>query len=536
MNRIRKSISVKIVLIFTVLLIPMYALLFVSALTYIHSLETHVKQNTEAILKLNVAHLESEMNRIDRLFQDTSDNDRDYRQLLLWKGTDEDQISLYKVSEKLYEQNGVTFFSEAFFLYMPEEDQMLFSDRLIAPTQSIEFRAELKELPLIRHAVNWSIVEIKERNYLCHIIEDNGVYLGALIDMDEILRKITMDLPYAECRVSLRSFSEKSKPLMVSFEIGNIQERIYVALDHRSVDRIMPGIARAILVVGGITAVVLPVFLLLFFMRMIVRPIRQIERGIIRFGEGEQEYRIPKMNASGEFMSLRNSFNTMADEIQKLKIQQYEEQLEREQMALQNLLLQIRPHFLLNFFNQIFSMAELEDYEGIQKSSLYLSKFFRYLFRSERIATLKSELDLVEAYLELMNERFMDCFTVEWEIDKTLLSYRIPPLIVQNFVENIFKYAISDINLIHITLRLQKEHGWAVMTIEDDGPGIEEESLRQIREGRPIEKEDGTHIGIYNSLYRLKKLCGEDCRLDIESVLTEGTRVSIRLPLKEEDL
>ena len=98
-------------------------------------------------------------------------------------------------------------------------------------------------------------------------------------------------------------------------------------------------------------------------------------------------------------------------------------------------------------------------------------------------------------------------------------------------MKTIFKYAVSDGNLIEICLSLKQENGYVVMTISDDGPGMEEEILQRIRDSKPIEKDDGTHIGIYNSLYRLKKLCGEDCILDVQSVLTEGTTVRIMLPL-----
>ena len=59
--------------------------------------------------------------------------------------------------------------------------------------------------------------------------------------------------------------------------------------------------------------------------------------------------------------------------------------------------------------------------------------------------------------------------------------------------------------------------------------------IKRYGEEKPIEKEDGTHIGIFNSAYRLKRLCGEDCRLDVRSVLTEGTTVRIMLPLAAED-
>ncbi len=199
-------------------------------------------------------------------------------------------------------------------------------------------------------------------------------------------------------------------------------------------------------------------------------------------------------------------------------------------MALQNLMLQIRPHFMLNILNQIFSMAQLKDFEGIQKMSMYLSKFFRYLFRSGKIATLRSELELVQDYLEMMELRFLDCFEVETDIDESLLEYRIPPLMVHNFVENIFKYAVSEGNLITIRITLRRERDSVALMVADDGPGIEPEILEKIRAMQPIDKEDGTHIGIYNSAYRLKTLCGEDCQLQVESVLTEGTTVRILLP------
>ena len=145
-----------------------------------------------------------------------------------------------------------------------------------------------------------------------------------------------------------------------------------------------------------------------------------------------------------EFENLRSSFNAMAGEIQTLKIDSYERQLEKERMSLQNLLLQIRPHFLLNTFNQIFSMAQLKDFESIQKMSVYLSQYFRYLFRSEYVSNIRMELDVVQNYLEMMELRYLDCFTVAWDIDKSLLDYPIPPLTIHNFVENIFKYAVCE--------------------------------------------------------------------------------------------
>ena len=197
---------------------------------------------------------------------------------------------------------------------------------------------------------------------------------------------------------------------------------------------------------------------------------------------------------------------------------------------MQNLLLQIRPHFMLNIIIQIFSMAQLRDYEGIQKMSVYLSRFFRHLFHGEKLVTLYWELELVHNYLEMMELRFAGCFEVEEEIDENLLQYEVPPLMIHNFVENIFKYAVREGNIITIRLSLQQRKDEIEIMIADDGPGMDAQTLEKIQAMQPIKRDDGTHIGIYNSAYRLKTLCGENSRLQVDSVLTEGTTVRIYLP------
>ncbi len=535
MSRMKPSIPMKIVLIFVALLLPFYTLLFLSVHSYLRSIEKQEIQSTQSVLNLQVSQLTGEMNRINRILHNVTENNSHFYRLLRWKGEDQDILSLMNINTYLYEQNTISVYPEAFFLNMGNEEALpfLFVDSKINPLASIALRSDLRCSPLAETPTVWGIVSLEGVSYLGMIQESGGVFIGALIHIEDVISHMEAALPEGVSRVSLEPFPESAQYITVESSLPYTNNIFYASIDKAFIRQTMPFFARTVIVIGVLTTIILPVFLISFFMRIIAGPLRKIEAGIVRFGSGEQDYRIPPFRASSEFLSMRDSFNVMADEIHTLKIRQYEEQLEKEQMQLQNVLLQIRPHFLLNFFNQIYSFAELEDYDGIKQSVLYLSRFFRYLFRSERIATYRSELDLVKSYLELMETRFTDCFTVDWEIDESLLPYRIPPLIVQNFVENIFKYAVSDINLIRIRLTLQAEGTWVVMTVEDDGPGIDESSLAQIRAGKPIEKEDGTHIGIYNALYRLKKLCGEKCELEITSVLTEGTKVRILLPRKE---
>ena len=527
---VRSTIPVKIVLIFTALLVPIYALLLISAGAYLNSIEEQALQNTQSILDINMAELESEISRIDSFYYNLLENDTAFQRLKRWTGSDDDKLALFSVNQTLRLQNPIISVPSSFYLYLEAADRLLFHDNTHAPAEVIGLRQKIERTWFVSRNINWEVGMVDGQPFLFHTIGDDGLYVGAMIDLNQIMARIQRDIPYEHVTVQLAEKNDPVKAPFIISEVHRTKHFIRVDLDRREIRESMPVVSRIVLAVGFVLVIVLPVLLILVFMQMIVRPIRRIEEGMFHLGSGEQDYRIPEFKASREFVGMRNSFNNMASEIETLKIQQYEEALEREQMMLQNLLLQIRPHFLLNFFNQIFSMAELEDYDGIKKSSLYLSRFFRHLFRSDRVATYRSELELVDAYLELMEERFTDCFTVTKDYDEKVMEYRVPPLIVQNFVENIFKYAVSDGNLIDIRLSLRKENGYVVMTIQDDGPGMDEEMLQKIREVKPIEKADGTHIGIYNSQYRLKKLCGEDCRIEVDSVLTEGTTVRILLP------
>ena len=531
------GITAKILILFAILLIPMYILLVVSARSYLHSQEVSAVNSAKAILELNMNSLEAECSQIDYVFYDLQSYDSNYARLCDWQGDSGDYLAWFGVNRSLISLSSACEYSDALFVYLDATEDML----LVYHEFDLDDKKIMKQIILENNLaddnVRWQVQELNGKPYLLHTSGYYGVYTGALIDMNLYMKQVKKQIGMANATVTIdenASVKETRKQVTISKEIRHTKQYLHVTLDKKELGQSMPQIARVTYQVSLLFVCIIP---LLFFLlwNMIVKPMRKIEKGIRKLGEGQQDYRIPEFQAAAEFKSLRESFNSMAGEIETLKIASYEEQLERKQMALQNLLLQIRPHFMLNIFNQIFSMAQLKDYDGIKKMSMYLSKFFRYLFRSERIATIRSELDMVDNYLEMMEIRFLDCFEVQRDIDESLLGYRIPPLLIHNFVDNIFKYAVNEENIITIRIALYREGDWVVIAVEDDGPGMEKEILEKIQAMEPIDKEDGTHIGIYNSAYRLKALCGEECQLKVESVLTEGTHVKILLPAGQQE-
>ena len=98
----------------------------------------------------------------------------------------------------------------------------------------------------------------------------------------------------------------------------------------------------------------------------------------------------------------------------------------------------------MNMFNLLYSFAQIENYQNIQKLALYLSEYFRYLFQNGRdLQPFRQELNLIQKYMEIAALRYPDCCETVYEIDPEALEVEVPPLLLHNFVENIFKHTRS---------------------------------------------------------------------------------------------
>ena len=78
----------------------------------------------------------------------------------------------------------------------------------------------------------------------------------------------------------------------------------------------------------------------------------------------------------------------------------------------------------------------------------------QYNVKGSRFVSLKTEVEMVKAYLEIQRIRFHDCFSVEYEIEKQIEEIKIVKFILQPIVENIFEHGFAmDENEIKFGLR-----------------------------------------------------------------------------------
>jgi ligand-binding sensor domain-containing protein/anti-sigma regulatory factor (Ser/Thr protein kinase) len=147
---------------------------------------------------------------------------------------------------------------------------------------------------------------------------------------------------------------------------------------------------------------------------------------------------------------------------------------ETEMMALRA---QMNPHFIFNCINSIDALIQSNDKYN---ATVYLNKFAKLIRNildssKQNTVTLSKDLDTLKLYIELEQLRHENKFTAEIKADAALLQddYKVPPLIIQPFVENAILHGIRyrQDNNGKIFVSVIKQDGYLRYIIEDNGVG-----------------------------------------------------------------
>ncbi len=137
--------------------------------------------------------------------------------------------------------------------------------------------------------------------------------------------------------------------------------------------------------------------------------------------------------------------------------------------------LQMNPHFFFNVLNSINSFIVKNDKKEAQQ---YLSKFSRLMRLTlenaqENLIPIEKEIELVENYLALEQLRTKN-FNYTIDVDESIKDKKIPPLMIQPFVENSIVHAFRDMDRQgEIEVSLKQINDTITIKISDDGKGID---------------------------------------------------------------
>jgi signal transduction histidine kinase len=197
-------------------------------------------------------------------------------------------------------------------------------------------------------------------------------------------------------------------------------------------------------------------------------------------------------------------------------------QIERQmtEARLQSLRAQIEPHFLFNTLANIRQLYRTEPDRG----RTLLRNFVAYLRTAlprmrDGETTLKQEVDLARAYLEVLQVRMGRRLNVRLDIPNELAALPFPPLALSTLTENAIKHGLNPLpegGAIEITARADK--GELRVCVADTGVGLQRNS--------------GTGAGLANLRARLATLYGDSGNLAFEANAPRGIRATIVVPFR----
>ncbi|MFD9724677.1 sensor histidine kinase [Streptomyces sp. NPDC059072] len=190
---------------------------------------------------------------------------------------------------------------------------------------------------------------------------------------------------------------------------------------------------------------------------------------------------------------------------------------------------QISPHFIFNSLAAIASFVRT-DPERARDLLLEFADFTRYSFRRHGdFTTLADELRSVEQYLALAGARFGDRLKVTLQVAPEVLPVALPFLCLQPLVENAVKHGVEDSTQeCRITITARDAGPDAVITVEDNGIGMDPARLRRILAGERVGSSSG--IGLPNVDERIRQVYGDAYGPVMETGLGAGMKVTLRIP------
>lgn len=269
----------------------------------------------------------------------------------------------------------------------------------------------------------------------------------------------------------------------------------------------------------------------------ITTPLVILKKKMEQVQSGDLEVRC-YMNRQDEIGYLCNSFNYMMDML-VLYLEQHDQQQElareKDLMLMQS---QINPHLLYNSLDSALCLLNSDHTELTSRVLEELSQFFRLsLQRGNRIVKVREAVDLADTYLHLQNLCRMKNYHLTVSGDLTVMDEDILHMCLQPIIENAvlhgFEGNYSDGN---IQVYLSREGTDVLISIRDDGVGMDEEQLHALRQNLMETSTVVSGYGLWNVVQRIKIHYGKAYGLEINSELGEYTTVTMRIPARPSEI
>lgn len=281
-------------------------------------------------------------------------------------------------------------------------------------------------------------------------------------------------------------------------------------------------------------------FMSSFWIRKIMRPLYQLTAAMRTMEMGDVGYIIPK-HSRNEFGMLSRGFNRMSESIVQSLERDQRNNEEKRRLEIQILQSHINPHFLFNTLNTIKWTATVMKAGNIVEIINALGNMLRPIFKNPAtFYTLEEELEYIQNYMKIMNNRYGEGIVIQYHIPDSLLTCLVPRFILQPLIENALMHGLETnhyVGVIEIIVNEMDDENFNIQ-VKDSGIGIPIDKLQRLNEWiRSTDSEQASllqdnefGIGLLNIQRRIKLHFGISSELQVHSITGHGTTIEIRIP------
>ena len=283
----------------------------------------------------------------------------------------------------------------------------------------------------------------------------------------------------------------------------------------------------------GVVLMLAALFVISKISGKLTRDIDGIVEGMQRTDEAGIPARLPRNREMlSEIDVIAKQYNHTIDDLEKALLREKTETENSRKAEIRMLEAQINPHFIYNILDTVNWIAIEKDEYDISNAISTLAAILRYaISNSDKPVTLRDEVDWLKKYVYLQQFRLKNKFSFEIKTDPEILDVRVHKLIIQPFVENAIMHGFDTQRETYtLQVSMLAEGSKVAITIADNGKGISPEILAALRSGDVKEIRDKAGIGLSNAFLRLHRYCEGQDEVSVQSVLDEGTTVTIRFP------
>ena len=244
--------------------------------------------------------------------------------------------------------------------------------------------------------------------------------------------------------------------------------------------------------------------------------------GLGHYNYGIMPIRYP-MEASNDiiYFFLLSSIIHFLDRMEsarRAELEAVELQASLAEAKLENLRLQLHPHFLFNTLNAISSVM----YEDVRKADEMLAKlsdFLRVVLASTGVheVPIDEELAVEQMYVGIMKARLERSLSLHVNVEEDARDATVPFMLLQPLLENSIRHGMSsERNAIDLAIDVERANGSTVIRVSDDGVGFVPTATRG--------------IGLSNVASRLAHMYGAQASFTIEPRVEGGTIATLCFP------